>query len=86
MDIHGAAPFLPHPEMKIWWPHCEALCGTLMAYEASRDPGFLMWYTKIHNWSFGHFPDRVNGEWANRLDREGKKKDDVVVALPVKMK
>ncbi len=72
VDIDGGKPYLDNADSKIWYPHCEALCGALMAYELSREPWCLEWYCKIHNWSFSHFPDRVHGEWTQRLDRREK--------------
>jgi len=83
VDIDGGKPYLENADSKIWYPHCEALCGTLMAYELSREPWCLEWYHKIHNWSFSHFPDRKHGEWTQRLDRRGARMN-TVVALPVK--
>ena len=79
----GGEPYLPNADTKIWWPHTEALCGALMAYEASRESWCLDWYAKAHSWSFSHFPDPVHGEWTQRLDRRGDRIDKVV-ALPVK--
>lgn len=83
IDLEGGEPYLPHAEAKIWWPHCEALCGTLMAFEISRQTWCLDWYNKTHNWAFVHFPDQIHGEWTQRLDRRGKRMD-TLVALPVK--
>lgn len=83
IDIDGGTPYLPNSDTKIWWPHCEALCGALLAYEVGREPWCREWYQRTHNWSFAHFPDREHGEWTQRLDRRGAR-IDTVVALPVK--
>lgn len=83
VDIKGEKPYIPNAGMKIWWPHCEALCGTLMAYEVSHEQRFLDWFQRVHNWAFEHFPDRQHGEWTQKLDEYGRKTDKVV-ALPVK--
>lgn len=82
-DIAGGESYLPNWDTKIWWPHCEAICGTLMAYEICGEPWCLDWYEKVRDWSLEHFPDHEHGEWTQRLDREGNKIDRVV-ALPVK--
>jgi N-acylglucosamine 2-epimerase len=82
-DLEGGEPWLPNGDKKIWWPHCEALCGALMAHEACGEPWALDWYWKVHDWSFAHFADREHGEWTQRLDRTGRRVSDVV-ALPVK--
>ena len=83
IDIAGGEPHLPNADKKIWWPHCEALCGTLMAHEACSEDWCMEWYQKVHAWSFQHFTVREHGEWTQRLDRTGKRISDVV-ALPVK--
>jgi len=83
LDLDGCEPYLPNSECKLWWPHCEALCGLLMAFEECRERWCLDWYRRIHNWSFDHFPDREHGEWTQRLDRQGRR-IETVVGLPVK--
>ena len=82
--LDGGESFLPNADAKVWWPHCEALCGALLAYEACGQPWCLDGYVKTHNWAFAHFPDRRHGEWTQRLDRTGKHRMDAVLALPVK--
>ena len=69
VDIEGGTPYLQNSDSKIWYSHCEALCGALMAFEVCREDWCLDWYSKTHNWSFSHFPDREHGEWTQRLDR-----------------
>ena len=83
IDLEGGKPFLDHADSKIWWPFCEALCGALLAWEASGETWCLEWYGKTHEWAFAHFPDREHGEWKQRLDRRGQPLDRFV-ALPVK--
>ena len=70
-------------DTKLWWPHTEALYGTLLAYEHTRDERFLEWYTKVHEYVFSHYPVARHGEWTQKLDRRGKPITEVV-ALPVK--
>lgn len=72
MDVQGKTQvYWKLPETKRWWPHCEALCGTLLAYELLREDWCLDWYWRVHNWSFDHFPDHQHGEWFQNLDRPG---------------
>jgi len=82
-DINGGECYLPNADTKIWWPHCEALCGALMAYEICGEQWCLDWYQKTLDYSLAHFPDKEHGEWTQRLDRQGNKINKVV-ALPVK--
>ena len=82
-DIEGHESYLPHSDKKLWWPHTEALYGTLLAYSLTGDRSFLDWHEKVADWSWSHFPVAEPGEWRQRLAREGKPTSEVV-ALPVK--
>lgn len=81
-DIGGHKPYLPHSDKKLWWPHVEALYGTLLAHELTEEPWCLKWYEKVASWTWSHFPAPA-GEWYQRLTREGQPTTEVV-ALPVK--
>ena len=59
-------------DMKFWWPNCEAIIATLMAYAATRDAKYVEWHKLVHDWSFMHFPDRSHGEWFGYLHRDGR--------------
>ena len=65
-------------ELKLWWPHCEALYACLLAHYLTGDAEWSTWYERIHEWSFAHFPDRQHGEWFGYLRRDGS------VSSPVK--
>jgi N-acylglucosamine 2-epimerase len=58
-------------DMKLWWPHNEAIYATLLAYQLTGNQRYLDWHTKVHDWSYAHFPDRRNGEWYGYLHRDG---------------
>jgi N-acylglucosamine 2-epimerase len=73
IDVEGKhPPYWKLADTKRWWPHCEALCGSLLAYEQIGEPWCLQWYWKTHEWAFGHFPDEQHGEWVQNLDRTGR--------------
>lgn len=82
-DLHGHEPYLPHSDKKLWWPHTEALYGTLLAHTLTGDSWCLDWYSKVSAWAWSHFPVPESGEWRQRLTREGKPSEEIV-ALPVK--
>ncbi len=73
----------PHADKKLWWPHTEALCGTLLAYEYCREAWCLEWHEHIRQWSYDHFPVAEHGEWRQKLDRRGNEVTETLV-LPVK--
>lgn len=58
-------------DMKLWWPHIEAIYATLLAYHLTGDEKYAQWHARIHDWSYAHFPDRKNGEWFGYLHRDG---------------
>jgi N-acylglucosamine 2-epimerase len=83
IDAEGHAPFMPYSDTKLWWPHTEALYGSLLAWRLTGEKWCEEWYQRVHEWSFGHFPMAGTGEWRQRLNRRGEPLD-TVVALPVK--
>jgi N-acylglucosamine 2-epimerase len=60
----------PH-DMKLWWPHNEAIIATLLAWQMTREPRFAEWHAKVHDWAYAHFPDRQHGEWFGYLHHDG---------------
>lgn len=59
-------------DMKFWWPHCEAIIATLLAYQLTGDARYAGMHRLVHDWSFAHFPDREHGEWFGWLHRDGR--------------
>lgn len=59
-------------DMKFWWPHCEAIIATLLAWRITGEERYACWYEKVHDWSFQHFPDEEHGEWYGYLHRDGR--------------
>ena len=79
----GKSPWETKWDLKIWWPHTEALYALLLGYSISREEWCLEWFKRIHDYSFQHFPVPRHGEWIQNLDRQGRKIAGTV-ALPVK--
>ena len=71
VDIEGKPPEQIEWDMKLWWPHTEALYALLLAHYLTGDPFWTDWYQRMHDWTFSHFPDPVNGEWFGYLHRDG---------------
>jgi N-acylglucosamine 2-epimerase len=59
-------------DMKFWWPHCEAIIATLLAYQLSGDKKYASWHQQVHQWSFDKFADPEFGEWYGYLHRDGR--------------
>ena len=73
----------PHAQTKLWWPHTEALYATLLAYEVTREPWCLEWHQRVRQYCYAHYPEPRNGEWRQKLDRQGRPITQTLV-LPVK--
>jgi N-acylglucosamine 2-epimerase len=71
VDIEGKPPEQLEWDMKLWWPHTEALYATLLAYYVTGDRKYEEWHEKILEWSFIHFEDKIFGEWFGYLHRDG---------------
>jgi len=59
-------------DMKFWWPHCEAIIATQLAFRITGDAKYARWHQLVHDWSFGHFADPEFGEWYGYLHRDGR--------------
>lgn len=59
-------------DMKFWWPHCEAIIATLLAWRLTGAAKYVEWHRLVHDWSFAHFPDPEHGEWYGYLHRDGR--------------
>jgi N-acylglucosamine 2-epimerase len=59
-------------DMKFWWPHCEAIIATLLAWRLTGDARYASMHAQVHDWSFAHFPDAEHGEWYGYLHRDGR--------------
>lgn len=70
-DVKGLPCEQYEHDMKLWWPHNEALYATLLAYHLTGNQSYERWHEKIHEWAYAHFPDTKNGEWFGYLHRDG---------------
>jgi N-acylglucosamine 2-epimerase len=58
-------------DMKLWWPHTEAIVATLLAHQLTGEDTYERWHHRVHEWAYAHFPDPVHGEWFGYLHRDG---------------
>jgi N-acylglucosamine 2-epimerase len=72
MDVIGKPHMELQWDMKLWWPHNEAVIAALYAYRLSRKKEFLDMFENIDEWSWKHFRDRKYGEWYAYLSRNGQ--------------
>ncbi len=71
LDIDGYSPVQLEWNLKLWWPHCEALISFLMAYKVTRNEEFLEKFKLNLNYALEKFSDPVNGEWYGYLCQKG---------------
>ena len=71
VDVEGKPAGQYEHDMKLWWPHNEALYACLLAHFLTGKKKYETWYERLHEWSYAHFPDRRNGDWFKYLHRDG---------------
>lgn len=71
VDIEGKPPLELQWDMKLWWPHNEAIYATLLAYHLTGNQKYEDWFERILGYALSHFPDREQGEWFGYLHRDG---------------
>ncbi|XP_052072486.1 N-acylglucosamine 2-epimerase-like [Mytilus californianus] len=74
LDVDGWSPAQLEWDLKLWWPHNEAMISFLMAYKHTKNVKYLDIFAQIFDYSYSHFVDNEQGEWYGYLDREGKVK------------
>lgn len=72
LDVKGHPPQQLEWDQKLWWVHLEALVALAKGYELTGRPELWKWYVKIHDYTWGHFPDKKHGEWIGYLNRQGE--------------
>jgi len=58
-------------DMKMWWPHNEAIITTLLAYLMTGNEKYARWHKQVHDYAYSHFHDKKKGEWFGYLHRDG---------------
>jgi N-acylglucosamine 2-epimerase len=71
VDVYGKPIQEYWHEMKFWWPHCETLIATHLAWKITGSDRYADWFRKVHEWSFKRFADPEHGEWYGYLRRDG---------------
>ena len=71
VDIAGKPATRLEWDMKLWWPHAEALYALLLAYRISGEKQYARWFERVHAYTFQRFPDDEYGGWFGYLRRDG---------------
>ena len=60
-------------DMKLWWPHTEAMIAFAMAYKKTGDQRMWQKFQKVADYSLQTFKDHDNGgEWFGYCNRKGE--------------
>ena len=71
VDVEGLPPEQYEHDMKLWWPHNEAIYACLLAYHLTGEQKYADWHRKIHDYAYSHFQDKKHGDWYKYLHRDG---------------
>lgn len=73
LDSEGRSPPYLEWNMKLWWPHCEAMVAYAMLYADSRSPAHWARFEQVAEYTLRHFSDAgEGGEWFGYCDRAGR--------------
>jgi N-acylglucosamine 2-epimerase len=71
VDLDGRPPEQLEWDMKLWWPHTEALYALLLAYATTGERSHRLAFDRVEEYTLTHFPDPQHGEWYGYLHRDG---------------
>jgi N-acylglucosamine 2-epimerase len=72
LDEKGYSPLQLEWQLKLWWPHCEAMVGTLIAWRATGEADWWRRFEQVATWAMDRFPDPEHGEWFGYLTPQGQ--------------
>ena len=72
IDCMGFPPEAYEHDMKLWWPHNEALIASLMIYRDTKNEKYLDIFCRVLDYCKTYFVDPPFGEWYGYLRRDGK--------------
>ena len=66
-DLEGKPPVQLEWDMKLWWPQCEAMIATRLAYLYFKDEKYNDLYLELKDYCEKYFVDAECGEWYGYL-------------------
>ena len=70
-DVLGKPVEAYEHDMKLWWPHNEAVIAALMFYKYTGNGKYAAIFEKVTKYAFDKFSDPEYGEWLGYLHRDG---------------
>lgn len=77
VDVEGKPVEPLEAELRLWWPHNEALIAFIMAYQQTGHEEYLKQFEMVHQYAFSHFRDTEYGEWYGYLRKDGTVSKDL---------
>lgn len=71
IDLGGRPTLQLESDMKLWWPHAEAIYALVLAYTLTGEERWLRWLERVDRYTYAHFVDPEHGEWFGYCDRRG---------------
>ncbi len=71
-DLEGRPVEAYEHDMKLWWPHNEAIIAALKLYKQTGNEKYFNIFARVVDYAFDHFSDFKYGEWYGYLRRDGK--------------
>lgn len=71
IDVKGLPPQQLEWDMKLWWPHNEAIIANVLAYYQFKDRKYQDNFKQLNKYAFTHFYDKDCGEWYGYLHYDG---------------
>lgn len=71
LDHKGYPPQQLEWDQKLWWVHIETLIALIKGYQLTNNPTCLVWFQKVHDYTWSHFKDQEYPEWYGYLTRSG---------------
>lgn len=72
LDCLDRPPEAYEHDMKLWWPHNEALIASMMLYRDTKNERYLNIFYKLLDYCKTYFADTDYGEWYGYLRRDGQ--------------
>lgn len=72
VDVDDLPPTNLEWDMKLWWPHNEAMIAFLMAYNTTQNAQHWERFKEVTDYAYDHFVDSDHGEWFGYLNRAGQ--------------
>ena len=71
-DLEGKPVEAYEHDMKLWWPHNEAVIASLRLYKYTDNIRYFDWFERVTDYAFTKFSDFKYGEWYGYLRRDGR--------------